>query len=178
MDPIGLRRIVGDDDDLEPRMGMDAERYVMLTRAHVRRVFARTVAHFHQRNVDNDVEDLATVTLEMERGILGTLSTGRSGAGSHPDSGEFKIRVLGSDGALVVNEPRPEVAVFHRGMTIQDSIHQRIAGEYDHLLMEDFAHAIDTDGETILDARARRAITATVAAAIESEKTGKPVEVV
>jgi len=44
-------------------------------------------------------------------------------------------------------------------------------------LMDSFARAIDTDGETMLDARAGRAICATVAAAIESGRTGKPVEV-
>ena len=38
----------------------------MLIGAEVERVFARTASHFHQVNVDNDVEDLASVTLEME----------------------------------------------------------------------------------------------------------------
>ena len=41
----------------------------------------------------------------------------------------------------------------------------------------DFAQAIDTNGDTILDARASRAIFATVAAALESCRTGRPVEV-
>ena len=57
----------------------------MLTGVEVERVFARTTAHFHQLNADNDVEDLATVTLEMERGMLGSLCIGRIGAASHPD---------------------------------------------------------------------------------------------
>ncbi len=150
---------------------------LMLTGARVRRVFARTSSHFHQRNVDNDIDDLSTVTLEMDGGVLGTLSMGRTGAGSHPDSGGIKIHVLGSNGALVFDEPSPEVMVFHRGITIQDSIHQRVGGEYDFLLMEDFANAIDTDGDTMLNAQASRDIAATVEAAIESGKTGKPVDV-
>ena len=55
--------------------------------------------------------------------------------------------------------------------------HRRIAVENDFLLMENFAGAIDTDGETILDAQAGRAICATVQAAIDSGRTGVPVDV-
>ena len=75
-----------------------------LTGADVRRVFARAAAHFHQVNVDNGVEDLATVTLELDGGLIGSLAIGRIGAASHPSGGEIKLHVLGSDGALVVNE--------------------------------------------------------------------------
>ena len=42
---------------------------------------------------------------------------------------------------------------------------------------DDFAKAIDTDGDTILDARAGRTISATVEAALESGRTGSPVTV-
>ena len=54
---------------------------------------------------------------------------------------------------------------------------RRIDNDNDYLLADNFARAIDTDGETILDARAGRAISATVQAAIESGRTGKPVAV-
>ncbi|HEX5417231.1 MAG TPA: Gfo/Idh/MocA family oxidoreductase, partial [Chloroflexota bacterium] len=80
-----------------------------LTGSAVRRVFARTTAHFHQGHFDHGVEDLATVTLELDRGIVGTLGIGRIGAASHPDSAEIKIHLLGSRGALVISESRPEV---------------------------------------------------------------------
>ena len=70
----------------------------MLIGARVERVFACTTAHFHQASVDNRVEDLATVTLEMEGGIIGSLCIGRIGAASHPDIGEIKLHLLGSKG--------------------------------------------------------------------------------
>ena len=149
----------------------------MLTGAEVRRVFARTAAHFHQLNADNDVEDLASVTLEMDGGIVGSLAIGRIGAASHPDIGEIKIHVLGSEGALVISEPRPEVAIYYRNQPATEFRHRRIAVENDYLLMENFAQAIDTDGATILDARAGRAISATVEAAVDSGRRGVPVEV-
>ena len=149
----------------------------MLTGAEVRRVFARTTAHFHQRNVDNDVEDLASVTLEMDHGIVGSLCIGRSGRASHQNHGQIKLHVLGSGGALVINEPRPEVNISYRAQQRSDAIGAVVGSESDWLLMENFAHAIDTDGDTILDARAGRAIAATVEAALQSGRTGRPVEV-
>lgn len=149
----------------------------MLTGAEVRRVFARTTAHFHQAYVDNGVEDLATVTLEMDGGIVGTLSLGRIGAASHPDIGEIKLHVLGSEGALVISEARPEVRVYYRGQPAKPNSGRRVAVDLDYLLMEDFAHAIDTGGDTILDARAGRAICATVQAAVDSGRLNRPVDV-
>lgn len=145
--------------------------------AEVRRVFARTAAHFHQVNVDNGVEDLATVTLEMDRGILGTLCIGRIGAASHPDIGEIKIHVLGTAGGLVISEARPEVAVYYRGQPDREFRHRRIAIDNDYLLMENFAQAIDSGGDTILGARAGRAICAVVEAALASGRSESPVHV-
>ncbi len=145
--------------------------------ADVKRVFARTTAHFHQVNADNNVDDLASVTLEMDRGIVGSLCIGRIGAASHPDIGEIKIHVLGTAGGLVISEPRPEVAVYYRGQPAKEFRHQRVAGDNDFLLMENLAHAIDCDGETILDAHAGRAISAVVQAAVESGRTGRVVDV-
>ena len=146
--------------------------------ARVKRVFARTTAHFHQVNADHDVEDLATVTLEMEQDILGTLCIGRIGAASHPDIGEIKIHVLGSQGALVISEARPEVAIYYRGQPSEEFRHRRVGMDNDYLLMENFSQAIDNDGSTVLDARVGREISGTVQAAIESGRTGKPVDVV
>src|SRR3954454_10318696 len=72
----------------------------MLTGAAVQRVFARSTAHFHQINVDNNVEDLASLTLEMDGGLIGSLAIGRIGAASHPSGGEIKLHIVGSEGAL------------------------------------------------------------------------------
>ncbi len=149
----------------------------MLLGADVQRVFARTASHFHQVNVDNNVEDLASVTLEMEHGILGSLAIGRIGKASHPDGGLIKIWVMGSEGSLAINESKPEAGVYYRGQPAGDARNQRVASEGDYLLVDDFANAIDTDGDTILDSRAGRAISATVEAALESARTGIPITV-
>ncbi len=143
----------------------------------IERVFARTTAHFHQAHVDNRVDDLATVTLEMQGGLIGSLCIGRIGAASHPDLGEIKIHILGSEGALVLSEARPEVAVYYRNQPATEFRHRRVAIDNDYQLMQNFAQAIDTDGETILDAQASRAICRVIEAAIQSSNTGR-VEIV
>ncbi len=142
--------------------------------ADVQRVYARTAAVFHQVCFDNQVEDLAALSLEMTNGVLATVAIGRIGAASHPDLGEIKLSVLGSDGALVVAESRPEIAVYYRGQPANAFRHRRVANENDFLLADDFARAIDRDETTVLDARAGRAITAAVEAALRSTRTGRP----
>ena len=149
----------------------------LLSGVEVKRVFARTTAHFHQAHADNNVDDLASVTLEMEDGILGTMSLGRIGAASHPDIGEIKIHLLGSEGAMVVSEARPEVGVFYRHQPEAEFPHRRVAVENDFHLAENFYRAIETGGKTMLDVRDSRAICATVAAAVRSGSSGQPEDV-
>lgn len=143
----------------------------------VRRVFARTTAHFFQRHADRGVEDLGSVTLEMENGILGSLCIGRIGEPSHPNIGELRLHILGTKGAFVVAEPRPEVSVHARGLKSGDYRQRRVGLDYERHLLDDFAHAIDSGSDTRMTARDSRAIAATVLTAIESGQTGRPVEV-
>lgn len=149
----------------------------LLTGARVQRVFARSTAHFHQVHADNGVEDLASVTLEMEGGMIGSIAIGRIGLASHPSGGDMKLHVLGSKGALVVNESRPEVGIYYRNQPPKAARQRRVANDNDFLLAENFAQAIDHNGETIMDAHASREIFATFEAALESCRTGQPVEV-
>jgi len=145
----------------------------LLAGSPVRRVFARTATHFHQANVDNQVDDLATVSLEMENGTVSSLSIGRIGAASHPDIGEIKLHLLGSEGSLVISEARPEVSLHHRGQPLTEFKNRRVADENNYLQMENFAAAIDGDSEPVLDAKAARDIAAVVDAALRSAQSGK-----
>jgi len=149
----------------------------ILTGKEVRRVFARTTAHFHQLNVDNNIEDLASVTLEMDDGLIGSLAIGRIGLASHPSGGGIMIRLMGSEGALVVREAKPDLGIYYRNQPAQEARERRVAGDGDFLLAEDFARAIDTNGDTVLNARDGHAIFATVEAALQSAKSGRPVDV-
>ena len=148
-----------------------------LTGATPRRVYARTASHFHQRHVDNDVEDLASLTLELDREMLGSICIGRIGRFNHTTSGNIKISILGTEGALVINEPRPEIIVVSRDSEDRGRIGRPVGGDGDWLQMDHFAAAIDSDGDTILDAKAGRDIAAAVDAALESGRTDRPVDV-
>lgn len=149
----------------------------MLASAPVTRVFARTASHFHQANVDNDVDDLATVSLEMANGSVGSLCLGRIGAASHPDIGEIKLHLLGTKGSLVVNEARPEVAVYAKSQAPTEFKHRRVADENNYLLMDNFAAALDDNADTMLNAKGARDIAAVVQAALQSAKSGTPTDV-
>ena len=95
----------------------------------------------------------------------------------HPSGGEIKLHVVGTEGALVVGESRPEVGIYYRNQPAREPRQRRVAGDNDFLLAENLAQAIDTDRATILDARASHAIFAMVEAALESCRTGQPVDV-
>jgi predicted dehydrogenase len=149
----------------------------MVTAAPVRRVFARCAAFFHQLHADNGVEDLGSMTLELEGGQLATIALGRIGAASHPSGGQMKLRLVGSRGALVIDELRPSVEVYYRDQPAREARQQRLNNENDFWQAEEFARAIDFDGPTILDARAGWEIFATIEAALESCRSGQPVNV-
>lgn len=148
-----------------------------LTKARARRVYARTTSHFHQLHADNGVDDLATVTLQYDQNLMGSLCLGRIGNASHPDIGEIKLHILGSEGSLVVSEARPEISVYYKGQPATEFPNVRVANENDWLLADNFYRAINTGCETSLDVHVSRAICATVHAAIESARIGQPVQV-
>lgn len=72
-----------------------------------------------------------------------TLCLGRIGGASHPDIGEIKLRLLGTQGALVVAEARPEISVYPRNQPPAEFRHRRVAHRNDFPLMEEFARAVE-----------------------------------
>ena len=141
------------------------------------RAFGRASAQFFRRHAERGVEDLATVSLEMERGVIGSLCIGRIGRPSHPNLGELRVHVIGSTGALVIAEPRPEIAVHTRGLPPDDYRNRRTDTETDRRQVDLLVTALDTGGDTLLTAREGRHIVATVAAALESARSGQPCKV-
>ena len=120
---------------------------------------------------------MATVTLEIEGGITGSLSIGRIGAASHPDIGEIKLHIIGSKGSTVISEARPEVSIYYRDQPPLEFKNRRIADDNNYLLAENFARSIDGQDSPVLDCIEARNICATVQASLESSRLGKPVDV-
>ena len=143
----------------------------------VERVFARTSAHFFKRHAARRVEDIATVTLELESGAIGSLCIGRIGRPSHPNLGEIRIHITGTDGALVIAEPRPEIAVHARGLEVTDFRNRRTDETPDRKQVDHFVGALDGGIDTLLTAREGRHIAAIVEAAKTSAQSNLATEV-
>ena len=143
----------------------------------VERVFARTSAHFFKRHAARRVEDIGTVTLELESGAIGSLCIGRIGRPSHPNLGEIRIHITGTDGALVIAEPRPEIAVHARGLEVTDFRNRRTDETPDRKQVDHFVGALDGGIDTLLTAREGRHIAAIVEAAKTSAQSNLATEV-
>ena len=141
----------------------------------VTRVFASTATHFHQANVDNGVDDLAALSFVLNNEVIGSLAIGRIGAASHPDIGEIKLHLIGTEGALVVSEARPEVGLYYKGQPKNEFKHIRIANDNDFLLMDGFADALDHDAELSLDVEGACNIARMIHAAQQSASEGKEI---
>ncbi len=137
------------------------------------RVFARTASHFFQRHAARGVEDLASLTFDLAGGAVGSLCIGRIGRPSHPNLGEIRLHLLGSSGSLVVAEPRPEIAVYTRGLAPDDFRNRRTDTEHDRRQVDLLAEALDSGGDTLLTARQGRHIAAIVEAALASARSGR-----
>lgn len=148
-----------------------------LAPASARRVFATSTAHFHQVNTDNGVEDLAALTIEFEGGMVGSIALGRIGLASHPSGGETKLRVVGSSGALVVHEARPDVGIYYRNQPPGEPRQQRVGSENDFLLADRFVRALDENRQPMINVDHSMQIFRTVEAALHSCRSGRPVDV-
>ena len=104
--------------------------------------------------------------------MTGSISVGRIGAASHPDLGEIKLHIQGDCGTAVINESRPEVALYYRGQPAHEFRHQRVADENNMLLLENFIAAVDHGTPTVLDAEAGAEICAVVEACLRSCYSG------
>lgn len=147
-----------------------------LTQTAVKRVFASSTAHFHQVNADNRVEDLAAITLEMEGGLVCSIALGRIGVASHPSGGEIKLRLVGSRGALVFHEARPDVGVYYRQQPAGEARQRRVAIENDFLLADHFVQALDQNRQPFMNFADSLRVFECVRAALESCRCGRPID--
>jgi predicted dehydrogenase len=143
----------------------------------VQRVFACTATHFHQANVDHQVDDLASLSFELANGVMGSLAIGRIGAASHPDIGEIKLHLIATHGSLVISEARPEVAIYYKDQPSAEFKHLRVANENDFLLVDGFAEALDNQREVMFNVPSACEVAKTVRAAQQSAATGHEIRI-
>jgi len=82
-----------------------------LTGAEVQEVFCITANYFFAEHVRNDVEDFAVMALTLDSGITATIACGRIGWTSHPAGGPNRMRIIGTEGSLIMDAHKPRIEV-------------------------------------------------------------------
>jgi predicted dehydrogenase len=83
-----------------------------LTGLRVRRVRATTINAFFQEHQRNGMEDFGQMLLELEGGLVATISAGRTGWRSHPAAGLNRACLLGSRDVAVFDADRPRIEAW------------------------------------------------------------------
>jgi predicted dehydrogenase len=83
-----------------------------LTGKRIQRVAATTGNFFFREHQNNNMEDFGQMTLELEGGMIATLSAGRSGWQSNRDSGLDKTTLIGTRSLETFDTHHPRLAVW------------------------------------------------------------------
>jgi predicted dehydrogenase len=83
-----------------------------LLKKKVRRVSATTGNYFFQEHQANDMEDFGQMLLELEDGVVATISAGRTGWRSHPSSGLHRVCLMGTEHSMALDAHRPRLVTW------------------------------------------------------------------
>ncbi|HKP87296.1 MAG TPA: Gfo/Idh/MocA family oxidoreductase [Blastocatellia bacterium] len=144
----------------------------------VRRVSGKAITAMH----DIEVEDTAVATLEFSNGAIGTLEAATSAFPGYPR----RIEVTGSEGTIILEGDRITSADLRSPLL--ESVGHQATGDDErsrsHMIsdasghrrvIEDFLHAIATDGSPLCDGHQARRSVAVIQAIYESSRTGQSV---
>lgn len=87
-------------------------RLLWLFRRNVRRVFASTGNYFFREHQQQNMEDFGQILLELDGGLIATVTAGRTGWYSHPGSGWDQTLLISNQDAAVVDGWQPHVSVW------------------------------------------------------------------
>jgi len=79
---------------------------------NVQRVTAMTGNYFFAEHQKNDMEDFGQMLLELEGGLVASISVGRTGWRSHPGGALNRVFLIGAKGCALVDAHRPRVEVW------------------------------------------------------------------
>lgn len=83
-----------------------------LTGRQARRVRATTANYFFAEHQKNDMEDFGQILLELDGGLVASLSVGRTGWQSNPGGGLNRTYLIGTKSCARVDAHRPRVEVW------------------------------------------------------------------
>jgi predicted dehydrogenase len=146
----------------------------------VKRVYAKSLTALH----DIESEDTIVATLEFANGAIGTLEAATS---VYPGY-DRRVEITGSEGTIIFEHDRVVAADLKNSLaggfqtspadknrSANSPIVSDVSGH--KRLIEDFVHAIQTDGTPRCDGLEGRRSVALVEAIYESARTNKPVDV-
>lgn len=80
-------------------------------------VRAVTGNYFFETNRRRDFEDFGVMAVNMEDGVVLTLSAGRTGWKSHPGGGHFRTKLIGSKGSVFIDSMAPHGEISAEGQS-------------------------------------------------------------
>lgn len=87
----------------------------LLTDRPVRSVFAATGNYFFAEHQQHDMEDFGQMLLELDGGVVASVTAGRTGWQSHPQHGLNRICLVGSARSVCLDTSRPRVEIWSDG---------------------------------------------------------------
>ena len=147
-----------------------------LARREVRRVHASAGNYFFKAHAENGAEDFATLSLTMDD-CIATISVGRIGRHSHPESGAKTIQAVGTAGTLIVDATRQAMTVCS---SEGSSPHTQSVAMHDvnsiEAIMDHFVRVLDGEEEPWADVAEGRKHVEVLLAGYRSIATGRPVD--
>ena len=144
----------------------------------VARVYGRTATRVHRI----EAEDTAVAVLEFANGALGTIEATTSVFPGYPR----RVEITGSEGTLILEHdrlvavdlrtPPANMRVVQGADTTQSAVTAVVSDATAHQrVLEDFVHAVRTNGTPACDGREARRSVELVRAIYESARTNAPV---
>jgi len=83
-----------------------------LVRRNVRRVTATTGNYFFAEHQKNGMEDFGQMLLDLDGGLVASISVGRTGWRSHPGGGLNRVFLVGTKSCALVDAHQPRIEVW------------------------------------------------------------------
>lgn len=120
---------------------------------------------------DLPLDDIGTMTVEFENGVVGALSAGWPNPDGYPTWLDVRFEVLTTKGAYLIDSPYHDYWIFDGNRTEKQYWWRRDIGG----LVDEFVRAILEDREPAITGEDARAALAITLAAYESAETGRVV---
>ena len=154
-------------------LGYPIETVQYLTGLEITDVYASAGNYFFEPHREHDVEDFGVALLTLERGVIATVTVGRTPTPNHPRGGEHTVRVHGSAGSRFTDEGRPSVAVYAPEPAPRGYPPHAVADVMIAPLIDDFIACLKEGHQPLRSTRDGLSVIAVIEAAYRSMRSGR-----